>query len=100
MSKPGHSPDLLKAIAEVLGELAMEVETLGATLCADPQMVANHMDQLQGIDVAAQTASHLAAVLNSDHPEDALDDIRLEALRHRLMAFAQAEGSDAGRQAA
>ena len=75
---------LLGGVAEILEELASEVECLGESLCADPDVIVRHMDQLQGIDLIAQTARQLGMLVGSDNPTAALDDVRLEALRHRL----------------
>ena len=75
---------LLGGVAEILEELAGEVECLGESLCADPDVIVRHMDQLQGIDLIAQTARQLGMLVGSGNPTAALDDVRLEALRHRL----------------
>ncbi|RIV92873.1 hypothetical protein D2V17_01010 [Aurantiacibacter xanthus] len=75
---------LLGGVAEILEELAGEVECLGESLCADPDVIVRHMDQLQGIDLIAQTARQLAMLVGSDNPAAALGDVRLEALRRRL----------------
>ncbi|MEN7538312.1 hypothetical protein [Aurantiacibacter flavus] len=75
---------LLGGVAEILEELAGEVECLGENLCADPDVIGRHFDKLQGIDLIAQTARQLGMLVGSDNPTAALGDVRLEALRHRL----------------
>ena len=85
MTQPSEaSLRLLGGVAEILEELAAEVEQLGETLCADPDVIGRHFGQLQGIDLIAQTARQLGMLVGSDNPAAALGDVRLEALRHRL----------------
>ncbi|TIX49074.1 hypothetical protein [Alteraurantiacibacter aquimixticola] len=95
MTASSHSRPLLSGVAEVLAELAGDIEQMGETLCADPAVTSTHLDQLQGIDLVAQTARQLAHLLDSDSPADALADIRLEALRNRLhdLAYGPAQAS-------
>ena len=75
---------LLGGVADILEELAGEVECLGETLCTDPDVIGRHFDKLQGIDLIAQTARQLGILVGSNNPTTALGDVRLEALRHRL----------------
>ena len=85
MTEPSQaSSRLLGGVAEILEELAGEVECLGETLCADPDVIARHFGQLQGIDLIAQTARQLSMLVGSSNPATALGDVRLEALRRRL----------------
>lgn len=88
MSTAGHSQLLLDSLAGVLADLAAEIECLGEALCSDPQVVGQHMAQLQGLDLAAQCSRTLADILQSRQPEVALANVGLEALRERLQAYA------------
>lgn len=72
-------------LANILDELANDAERLGASLCSDPQVTANHMVQLQGIDLLAQNLRQLSEVLAADLPISAADNIRLDDLRSRLL---------------
>ncbi len=76
-------------MAIILDELAEDAEQLGANLCADPQITAGHMVQLQGIDLLAQNLRQLSEVLAADAPISAADNIRLDDLRSRLVAMTQ-----------
>ncbi|MGB3806835.1 MAG: hypothetical protein WA936_06530 [Erythrobacter sp.] len=86
MSEPAHSRQLLDRIAGVLGDLALEIEGLGGELCGDPDIAIRHCEQLQSIDVVAQTARHLAGILGSSDPAETVSEINLETLRRALLA--------------
>lgn len=85
MTSANHPRLLLDSLADVLAELAIDVEGLGEQLCADPQVVAQHFGQLQGLDLIGQHLRHVADILGSDKPEESVAEIRLEALRVRLL---------------
>lgn len=78
------SQNLLSGIAEVLVELADDVEGLGQMLCGNPELLAKHFDQLQDVDLIAQTARQLGYLLAADTPVDTLADVPLDRLRLRL----------------
>ncbi len=78
-------------MASILDELADDAEHLGASLCSDPQITANHMVKLQSIDLLAQTLRQLSEVLAADTPISAADNIRLDDLRSRLLAMTHAQ---------
>lgn len=75
----------LNAIAEILAELADDIELIGASLCKDPEFVEGRFSELQGIDLIAQKQKSLATLLRADCPVTALEQIGLEELRGRLL---------------
>lgn len=85
-----RSADLRTTIAEVLYEMAEDAERLGAGLCVDPQITANHGVELQGIDLFAQTLRQLSVVLAAESPCNSASNVTLEELRSRLVTAAQA----------
>lgn len=76
--------DHLPEVAAVLAELAEEIELLGARLCADPELAAGHLEELQAIDAIAQKQRLLAEVLRADCPISAIERIGVEDLKVRL----------------
>lgn len=74
----------LAAAAAILTELAAEVEALGARLCADPGIVAQHITELQAIDLIAQKQLHLAELLLADCPHKAVKEMRIEEVKRRI----------------
>ena len=72
--------------AEVLRELATEIEQLGAQLCTSPAVISNHISALQGIDLIAQKLSALSHMLAAECPVTAVEQIGLESLRQRFAA--------------
>ena len=79
-----HIAAHLTTVADVLIELASEIEELGARLCTDPTIIANHIAQLQSIDLIAQKQRWLATMLHADCPLSAVDTIGVEALKERF----------------
>ena len=79
-----HITAHLITVADILTELSSEIEQLGERLCSDPAIVANHMAQLQVIDLIGQQQRWLAAMLRADCPLAAIDTIGVEALRERF----------------
>lgn len=86
--------------ADVLSELSGEVEALGASLCADPQVTACHINTLQQIDIIAQKLQGLANLLAADCPVSAVSDLSLESLRDRFDHLAVKDGEQAQQIAA
>ena len=78
------SRGLIKGTADALQELSLEVEGLGAALCADPGVAERFLDQLQGVDRIAQSLDQLAQVLRAPVPEDAIDTVRVGELQTQL----------------
>ena len=81
---PEHIAAHLTTVADVLIELAAEIEELGGRLCTDPTIIANHISQLQSIDLIAQKQRWLATMLHADCPLSAVDTIGVEALKERF----------------
>jgi len=74
----------LTTVADVLIELAGEIEELGTTLCVDPNILMQHMATLQSIDLIAQKQRWLATLLQADCPLSAVNTIGVEALKARF----------------
>lgn len=89
-SSPGRRKAHLAAVADVLDELAADIELLGAVLCADPVLVDRHMQELQAIDLITQKQRSLGMLLRADCPVSALSSIGLEDLKKRLQQLATA----------
>lgn len=75
---------LLQALAQTLGDLAIETEGFGVVLCSDADIAARHLDQLQKIDRIAQSLREVQRILETTNPEAAVDDVRLGELRSYL----------------
>ena len=73
-----------RQIALVLEEMSYDVEALGASLCADPEVAMRHSDMLQAIDLIAQKQRSLAALLLAECPEDGIEQIAIDVLRERM----------------
>jgi len=74
----------LTTVADVLLELATEIEDLGTSLCLDPAIIQHHMGTLQSIDLIAQKQRWLATLLQADCPLTAAKTIGVEALKARF----------------
>ena len=83
----------LQAVSEVLLDLSIEIEAMGATLCTDPDFVERHVQQLQLIDLIAQKQRSLATLLRADCPKSAVSDICLDDLRAQLSELVEGRGS-------
>lgn len=77
-------PALRGAMAATLGSLAREAEEFGLALCADADVAARYLVQLQQIDRLAQSLRELAGVMAADDPRAAVREIRLGELRSNL----------------
>lgn len=85
MSDPVNvSRGLMSGTADALDGLSREVEGLGAALCADPEIAARYLDQLQGVDRIAQSLGQLANVLRAPIPEEAVAAVQMGDLQERL----------------
>ena len=71
-------------IASELATLAVELERLGATLCADLAVSRAYGAQLQAIDLVAQKQRCLAAVLGSSDRRAAIEAIGVDELKAAL----------------
>lgn len=81
-------PVVARGIADVLAELATEIEHLGGTLCANPAFAAGHMAELQAIDLIAQKLGSLSGLLRADCPVTAIGAVQLDTLRDRFTHLA------------
>lgn len=81
-------PAVARGVAEVLTELADEIERLGGTLCAHPVFAAEHLSELQAIDLIAQKLGSLAGVLRADCAVTAISGVQLDALKNRFIHLA------------
>ncbi|MDE1915780.1 MAG: hypothetical protein KGJ57_05655 [Sphingomonadales bacterium] len=79
-----HIAAHLTTVADVLQELAGEIEMLGTTLCMDADVLGRHIGTLQSIDLIAQKQRWLATLLQADCPLDAVDTIGVETLKARF----------------
>jgi len=84
MTEDAHIAAHLTTVADVLHELASEIEELGTSLCMDPAIIARHMGTLQSIDLIAQKQRWLATLLKADCPLSAVNTIGVEALKARF----------------
>ncbi len=74
----------IRAIADVLLDLSLDIETLGTILCGNADVVQRHVQELQTIDLIAQKQRSLAAILQAECPDTAMSSIGLDGLRSRL----------------
>lgn len=75
------------AMAEVLTELAGEIEALGEVLCRDEGFAAGHIRELQAIDLISQKQRALSAILSSGFSATEMRRINLEAINLRFRHF-------------
>ncbi|HWU03014.1 MAG TPA: hypothetical protein VN222_09780 [Novosphingobium sp.] len=86
MNQDVHIAAHLTTVADILNELAHEIEDLGTALCIDPAILANHVSTLQSVDLIAQKQRWLATLLRADCPMSAVSTIGVEALKARFAA--------------
>lgn len=84
------SRGLMNGTADALFGLSLDVEGLGEALCADPAVAERFMDQLQMVDLIAQTLEQLAQVLSAQAPEEAIQQVRVADLQTLLQNSAHA----------
>lgn len=87
MTDERHIAAHLTTVADVLHELAAEIEALGTTLCLDMDVLTRHMGTLQSIDLIAQKQRWLATLLRADCPLSAVNTIGVEALKARFSSI-------------
>ena len=75
---------LPQRLAEELAYVSRLLESLGDDLCSEPLVVMRHAEKLQNLDISAQILGHVAALLVSKQPEQAIDAIGMGSLRKRL----------------
>lgn len=88
-----HIAAHLATVADVLEELAGEIEALGAALCMDAGVLSQHMATLQAIDLIAQKQRWLATLLLAECPLAAVDTIGVETLKARFARPAVPRGA-------
>ncbi|MEP0191189.1 MAG: hypothetical protein ABJP70_11245 [Erythrobacter sp.] len=76
---------LYRAAGQELEDWANKVEDLGAALCVDAQVVSEHFEQLQGLDLLTQTLRELAKVITSTDPLAATHNVCVQELQQRLV---------------
>ncbi|NVE95312.1 hypothetical protein [Altererythrobacter lutimaris] len=72
--------ELRTAITASLEEVAQLVEALGSQLCLNPELVSGFLNELQSIDLAAQTLRCNAAVISAENPVEAARTVKLQQL--------------------
>jgi hypothetical protein len=80
-----HGADVDARLAEELAYVRRMLELLSDRLADEPVFVQRHADKLQQFDLAGQILGHLAAVLQAEDREAAIQAIGMEELRARLM---------------
>ena len=88
----------MRAIADVLLDLSLDIETLGTILCGNADVVQRHTEELQTIDLIAQKQRSLAAILQADCPDSAMSSIGVDVLRTRLYELLAVEETDGDEQ--
>lgn len=84
----------IRAIADVLLDLSLDIETLGTILCGNADVVQRHTEELQTIDLIAQKQRSLAAILQADCPDSAMSSIGVDVLRTRLYELLAVEETE------
>lgn len=74
------------SLADVMSELACEIEQLGGVLCSSPELAGQFPRELQALDLIAQMQQAMAGLLQADCMGCAIDEVRIESLRDRLSA--------------
>lgn len=71
-------------IADELDRIRVVLEEMGMRLCADSEIVRNHMEVLQSIDELCQRNENLARTLRAHDMVSEAAGITLESLRQRF----------------
>lgn len=71
-------------LAEELEYARRMLDTMGDDFSADPAMLMCHSVALQSIDVVGQILGHIANVVRSSNPDQAVDRIGMCELKGRL----------------
>jgi hypothetical protein len=83
-SDPAGREQLDSRLADELAYVQRLLETVGDELIAEPLFVQRHAQTLQGIDLASQILTHVAAIIVAQNREEAIERIGMEDLRARL----------------
>lgn len=81
LAPPGYHHEAADGLAEDLRRVSSLLEMLGDALASDPAIVAAHGITLQNLDIAMQTLTALAAIVEAGEPERAASMLRLDELR-------------------
>lgn len=75
---------LRRRIGDEMRAVSIMLENAGSALAGDPAVIDRHLERLQEFDIASQMLAELAALISSEDPAAALDDIKLSDLQRRL----------------
>jgi hypothetical protein len=78
---------LLSMLAEELDAARAQLESLGMTLCGNPDVARQHMTELQALDYVGQRCASVAAILRSDDMHAASHAATLESITGRLASL-------------
>lgn len=82
---PPDTGDVLRLrLADELDYARRMLESMGDALSSDTAVVVRHMVQLQSVDIIGQMLGHVAAVIRSSDPDDAVKQIGMAELKARL----------------
>ncbi|MEL7199255.1 MAG: hypothetical protein AAGL10_13150 [Pseudomonadota bacterium] len=84
MSEEISRTQLMKAVSQVLSQLASDTEAMGEKLCADPDVVAKHLEQFQNVDRITQSLRELSILIVAPDAVKAIDEVRLADLQTQL----------------
>ena len=71
-------------LADELAYVQRLLETVGDELIAEPLFVQRHASTLQGLDLAGQILTNVAAIIIAEDREAAIERLGMEDLRARL----------------
>jgi len=71
-------------IAEELEYARRMLTVMGDELAGNPAVIARHATALQSFDIVGQMLGHLAAVIRSSDPEEAVERVGMTELKARL----------------
>jgi len=78
------APCVLTRSADILDRLSKDIEELGASLCADPEIFMRHCEAIQQIDLIAQHQRGLAMVIRATDKTAAIEEVSVDTLRTAL----------------
>ncbi|MEO7239992.1 MAG: hypothetical protein ABIW16_01195 [Sphingomicrobium sp.] len=81
---PATDDVLRLRLADELDYARRMLENMGDALSSDSGVVMRHMVQLQSVDIIGQMLGHVAAVIRSSNPDEAVTKIGMCELKARL----------------
>jgi hypothetical protein len=82
---PLPTDDVLRQrLADELDYARRMIDVMGDTLSADSAVVMRYTVQLQTVDIVGQMLGHIAAIVRSRDPDEAIDRIGMCELKARL----------------